>query len=115
LPHPDDAGSLTWYFQTGKKPATVIPPLGSSDKDKVRNVVKTVEIAYGSDLDTGEFKKTVVVNGGTPQVTTVPTLPMGAVLGTTTSMSGGVTTTTTFEVKTKPVHIIVCYAGGNGT
>ena len=87
IPHPTTANSLTWYFLTGRKPNTIkddltpttgSPPISAADKKKARNVVKTVEIEYGQEIDTGE------------------TLPGGG-------------------PKKKVPHLILVYAGGNGT
>ena len=75
IPHPDEPPHKTWYFVTGHRPAD-LPDVGTAAwnliKDRARNVVKTVEIEYEPDINSG-------------------------------------------EPPDKPPHLILLFAGGNGT
>jgi len=124
LPKPSDTGSKTWYFKTGMKPGSIPSTLPSGfDTTKLRNVVKTVEVVYENKLtptggiETGEFvKKTVDAGGSTPGTTEVIVPPgPGVVEGTTTTAIPGGTRTITITKRTKLAHVIILYAGGNGS
>ena len=96
IPHPSDAITgfdRSWYMVTRRTPASLPNPITPpADKDRARNIVKTVEIVYGSvepdadgqiGIDTGEIWPVSHPLAGKP--------------------------------KKKPAHIFVMYAGGNGT
>jgi hypothetical protein len=96
IPHPADTITgfdRSWYMVTRRTPASLPNPITPpADRDRARNIVKTVEIVYGSQdpdadgqigIDTGEVWPVTHPLAGKP--------------------------------KKKPAHIFVMYAGGNGT
>jgi len=126
IPHPGDVqagqASKTWYFLTGTKPADLpnpIPP-NFSRKADLRNVVKTLEIEYSlvsnpNGLDSGEFIVTTTTTVGSTTTTTTAVTTTGTVGTVHTTDANGNPVTIVTANKVKPPHIIVCYAGGNGT
>jgi hypothetical protein len=85
----------SWYMLTRKTPKSLPDPISSlpaADLVRVRNIVKTVEIVYGSQVPDAD---------GQIGIDTGELWPPGHAL------EG--------KPKKKPAHVFVMYAGGNGT